>query len=145
MRVRKVVLLGVAILLVLSVVAVVGCGGGTSAADKAALGTALDKIGVDISTLTTKFTAGGTVPDLKTAITAVKPDWQAVIDAAKKVKGANVAAAEKAWTDVDTAVSGLDDSTPLLQAATTIMGPIAALQTVVGDLRKLAPASTKSS
>ena len=144
-RVRKVVLVGVAVMLLLSVLAMVGCGGGTSAADKATLSKALDKIDADIAVLTTQFTAGGTAADLKKAVGAVKPDWQAVIDAAQKVKGADVAAAQKAWTDVDTAISGLSDSTPIVQAAGAILGPIGALQKVESDLRKLAPASTTSS
>ena len=144
-RARKVVLLGLAVVLALSIVAVVGCGGGTTAADKDALSKALDKVDTDITALTTQFTAGGTVTDLKAALAAVQPDWQAVIDAAKKVKGADVAAAEKVWTDVQTAVSGLADTTPLVQAAAAIMGPINALVQVKTDLRKLAPSTTPSS
>ena len=144
-RARKVVLLGLAVALALSIVAVAGCGGGTTAADKDALSKALDKVDTDITALTTQFTAGGTVTDLKAALAAVQPDWQAVIDAAKKVKGADVAAAEKVWTDVQTAVSGLADTTPLVQAAAAIMGPINALVQVKTDLRKLAPSTTPSS
>jgi hypothetical protein len=140
MGVKKALLLGLVIVLALTTLAVVGCGGGGSDA-KAQLSTALDKVEADIAGLTTRFTAGGTVPELKKAKDEMKPDWQAVVDAAKKVKGADAAAAEKAWADVDAAVSGLADNATLIQAAGTIMAPLQNLQKVDQDLRKLAPST----
>ncbi len=53
------------------------------------------------------------------------------------MKGADADAAQKAWTEVETAVQGLSDDTPLMQAAGTIMGPVQGLLSVVGELSKL--------
>ena len=75
--------------------------------------------------------------DVKAAKERIAPDWQAVVEAAKKVEGADVEAAEKAWTDVATAIDGLSDDTPLVQAAATIMTPVQNLLTVAGELGKL--------
>jgi len=135
-RVRKALMVGLAVVLALSIVTVVGCGGSDKEA-KEALRTALDKINTEVAELTTTFTAGGTVADVKAAKERIAPDWQAVVEAAKKVEGADVEAAEKAWTDVATAIDGLSDDTPLVQAAATIMTPVQNLLTVAGELGKL--------
>ncbi len=133
---KKALLLGLVFILVLAVVVAAGCGGADKEA-KEALRTALDKINTQVTELTAKFTGGGTVPEVKAALLDIAPDWQAVVEAAKKVKGADADAAQKAWTGVETAVQGLSDDTPLMQAAGTIMGPVQGLLSVVGELSKL--------
>jgi hypothetical protein len=142
--VRKALLLGLAIVLAVTALAVVACGGSNAAA-KATLSAALDKIETEVTAMQTQFTAGGTVAQLKTAKDQIGVDWQAVMDAAKNVKGADVAAAQKAWTDVDTAITAVPDTATLVEAATTILAPIQALMKVEADLRVLAGPSTSSS
>ena len=137
MRRKTVLLLGLAIVLAVTTFAVAACGGGDEEA-KAALRTALEKIETEVSAMQTQFTAGGTVPELKAAKDQVAIDWQAVVDAAKEVEGADVAAAEKAWADVDAAITALPDTATLIEAATSIMGPIQALMAVEAELKMLA-------
>ena len=112
--------------------------------ERATLSTALGKVGADIASLTTQFTSGGTGKDLKAALTKFGPDWDAVVAAAKNVKGADAAAAEKAWTDLQTAVQTVPDDASVIQAFGTIQTPLAALQTQMGNLSKLAPPTTSS-
>lgn len=136
MRFKSALIIGLTIVLALSVMLVVGCGGSDKEA-KEALRTALDKINTQVAELTKTFTAGGTVADVKAAKEKIAPDWQAVVEAAKGVKGADVAKAEQAWTDVAKAIDGLSNDTPLMQAAAGIMGPVQNLLTVVGELGEL--------
>lgn len=136
MRGKKALILGLAVVLMVSVLVVVGCGGSDKEA-KEALRTALDKINTQVAELTKTFTSGGTVADVKAAKEKLAPDWQAVVAAAKNVKGADVAKAEKAWTDVATAIDGLPNDVPLMQAAASIMAPVQSLLTVVGELGEL--------
>lgn len=137
MRVRKALVLGLALVLALTIVAMVGCGGSDEEA-KEALRTALAKIETQVTDLTKTFTAGGTVADVKAAKDNLAPDWEAVVTAAKGVKGADVPAAEKAWTDVATAIDAVPDSATLIEAATSILAPVQALLTVAGELGELA-------
>jgi len=135
-RGKKTLILGLTIILALSVMLVVGCGGSDKEA-KDALRAALEKINTQVAELTKTFTSGGTVADVKAAKEKIAPDWQAVVEAAKGVEGADVPAAEKAWTDVATAIDGMSNDTPLLAAAAGIMGPVQNLLTVVGELGEL--------
>ena len=137
---RKIVLVGLAVVLVVMTLAVAGCGGDSAA--KATLSAALTKVGADIASLTTQFTAGGTGKDLKAALAKFGPDWDAVVAAAKNVKGADADAAQKAWSDLQTAVQKVPDDATVLQAFGTIQTPLAALQTQMGNLSKLAPPAT---
>ncbi|NLV72007.1 MAG: hypothetical protein GXY46_05295 [Actinobacteria bacterium] len=135
MRGRKALILGLAIVLVLGM-AVVGCGGSDEEA-KEALRTALDKINTQVAELTTTFTSGGTVADVKAAKDRLAPDWEAVVAAAEGVEGADVEAAKKAWTDAEMAIDAVPDSATLMEAAGSIMGPVQGLLTVAGDLGQL--------
>jgi hypothetical protein len=135
-RGRKALVLGLAIMLVLASLVVVACGGDDEAA-KATLRTALDKVEKDFADLTTSLTSGGTVADLKGAKVGFAADWQAVVDAAGKVPGADVTAATDAWTKVDTAISALPDTATLQEAGMSVLGPVMALQTVEKALRLL--------
>jgi len=128
-------ILGLAIVLVLGM-AVVGCGGSDEEA-KEALRTALDKINTQVAELTTTFTSGGTVADVKAAKDRLAPDWEAVVAAAEGVEGADVEAAKKAWTDAEMAIDAVPDSATLMEAAGSIMGPVQGLLTVAGDLGQL--------
>jgi hypothetical protein len=132
-RAKKALILGLAILLAVSVVAVAGCGGSDEEA-KEALRTALAKIETQVTELTATFTSGGTVADLKAAKDKLAPDWQAVVSAAEGVEGADVAAAEKAWTDAETAIDAVPDDATLAEAATSIMAPVQALLAVASEL-----------
>jgi hypothetical protein len=135
-RVRKLLVLGLAVILALGAVAVVGCGGGNEEA-KAALGTALDKIEQDVTELTTKFTAGGTVADVKAAKDQYTGDWNAVVAAAKNVEGADVAAAEEAWAKVSDAIDAMPEDKPLMEAGMGVLTPVQDMMAVVTDMRKL--------
>lgn len=137
MRARKLLLLGLVIVLALGTFVVAGCGGDDEEA-KAALRTALDTVETKVEGLQTAFTQGGTVPELKAAKDDLAADWQTVVSAAEKVEGADVEAAKQAWTELDAAVDGLSDSATLIEAATVIMTPVQSLMTVAGDLAELA-------
>lgn len=144
MRDRKALLVGLAIVLALTVVGMAACGGGTSKEAKAAMTTALEKINTDIAGMTTALTSGGTVADLKAFKDGAAADWQAVVTAAKDVEGADAVAAEKAWTDLDTAITALPDDADLLTAYGQIQAPVTAIQAVIkalGDLVGYTPAS----
>ena len=78
------------------------------------------------------------VEKMRDVVERFAADWQAVVTAAEKVKGADVEAAKKAWTDLDTAVSAVPDSATLIEAAAQIMTPVQSLMTVAGDLAELA-------
>ena len=83
MRGRKALLLGLAIVLVITAFAAVSCGGSDEAA-KATLLAACTKIEAGVAALQTQFTAGGTVPQLKAAKDAMAVDWKAVVEADKR-------------------------------------------------------------
>jgi outer membrane murein-binding lipoprotein Lpp len=136
-RSKKALVLGLAMVIVLSGLVVAGCGGSDEEA-KEALRTALEKINTQVAELTTTFTAGGTVADVKAAKDRLATDWEAVVTAAEGVEGADVEAAKTAWTNVANAIDGLSDDVPLVEAAATIMGPVQALMGVVGELGELA-------
>jgi hypothetical protein len=139
-RLRKALVLGLGLVLLISALACVaaGCGGDDQEKAKADLRAALDKVETEMNQLQTTFTTGGTIAQLKAAKDQMGVDWKAVIDAAKKVKGTDTAAAEKAWTDVDTAVNAVPDDATVIQAATSILGPVQTLMKVEKDLRTVA-------
>jgi cell division protein FtsB len=132
-----------ALILILMVIGaalgLVACGG---ADQKAALAAALDKVEASMAKFQT-MGANSTVADVKAARDEIAPLWAAVVAAAKNVKGADAAAAEKAWADLDAAVNSIPADAPIMQAATTIMGPVQALIAIEGNLRKLAPTEKK--
>lgn len=131
MRARKTLLLGLVIALALTSLAVAGCGSDDEA--KAALRTALNTVDVAVD----QFTASAltsTVPQLKTAKDALAPQWQAVVEAAKKIEGADVPAAEKAWSDLSAAVDAMPDDASLTEAGASLL-PVA--QVLLGEKDKL--------
>jgi hypothetical protein len=132
---KKALFVGLAIVLVVMAFAVVACGGNEEA--KTALRTALDKVDADISQLSTQFTAGGTVADVKAAKAQFEGDWTAVVAAAEGVKGADVQAAKDAWTTAATAIDNMDESQPLMQEGLKIMTQITGLTKQSAELRKL--------
>ncbi len=137
MRLRSGLLLGLAVILAVSMIVVVGCGGSDEDA-KANLSAALDKVETSIAGFQ-QMGADSTVDDIKAARDAVKADWTEVVAAAKEVEGADPAAAEKAWTDVNTAVDSIPEGASILEAATLIMAPVTALLKVEQQLRALVP------
>ncbi len=145
MRGRKAVLLGLVVVLALAAVAVAGCGGGgTSDADaKAAVQAGLAKIDTAIADLTAKGTSGAlTVAGIKATRDSLKSDVQSVIDNAKKIKGADVSAAEKAWTDLDSAVTALPDSATLMDAAGVLMTKVGPLTAALAQIKALVTPTT---
>jgi hypothetical protein len=135
-RVSKALVLGLIIVLALTTLVVVGCGGGNEEA-KAALRAALDKVETEVNAMQTAFTAGGTVPELKAAKDQVGTDWQAVVTAAEGVEGADVAKAKAAWTTVDEAITAIPDDATLLEAGPALIAPVTAMMTVASELREL--------
>jgi hypothetical protein len=137
--VRKLVLLGLVVVLALSALAVAGCGGGgTDATAVAAVQGNLTKINAAIADLTAKGTSGSlTVADIKAARDSLKPEVQSVIDNGKKIKGADVNAVQKAWTDLDSAVTALPATATLADAAGVLMmkvTPLTAALTAIANL-----------
>lgn len=135
MRAKNALIVGMVVVLAIMALVAVGCGGSDEEA-KATLSAALTKVETSITEFQ-KMDATSTVADIKAARDAVAADWAAVVTAAKGVKGADAAAAEKAWTDVDQAINSLADDAPILEAAGVIMAPVNALLKVEADLRAL--------
>jgi hypothetical protein len=142
--VRKAVLFVVIVVVALSALAVVGCGGGgTDTAAVAAVQASLGKIDTAIKDMTAKGTAGTlTVADIKTTRDALKTDVQSVIDNGKKIEGADTAAVEKAWTDLDAAVTALPDTATLMDAAGVLMTKVSPLTASLDKIRALVTATT---
>lgn len=130
---RKAVLLGLIVVLAIAAVAVAGCGGGGTDADAAAaVQASLVKINAAIADMTAKGTAGTlTVADIKASRDSLKPEVQSVIDNGKKIEGADVDAVQKAWTDLDTAVTALPESATLMEAAGILMTKVTPLTTAL--------------
>lgn len=134
MGLRKALLLGLVVVLAVTSLAVVGCGSGEEA--KTTLRAALDVVDVKVD----EFTASAmtsTVPQLKEAKNGIAADWQAVVDAAKNVEGADVAAAEKAWTDLSAAVDAIPDDASLMVAGSALLPVAQALLAEKDKLREL--------
>ncbi len=146
MRGRKIVLLGLVVVLALAAVAVAGCGGDSTSSDaaaKVAVVAGLAKIDTAIADLTAKGTSGAlTVAGIKATRDSLKADVQAVIDNAKKIKGADVSATEKAWTDLDSAVTALPDSATLMDAAGVLMTKIGPLTAGLAQIKALVTPTT---
>ena len=142
---RKAVLLGLVVVLALAAVAVAGCGGGgtSDATAKAAVQASLVKINAAIADMTAKGTAGTlTVAQIKSTRDTLKPDIQSVIDNGKNIKGADVGAVQKAWTDLDTAVTALPDTATLMDAAGVLLTKVTPLTTALKAVGDLATATT---
>jgi hypothetical protein len=117
-----------------------GCGSGEQ--DKAGLSAALAKVETAMAGFQ-QMGADSTVADIKAARDNIAPLWAEVVTAAKKVEGADPAAAEKAWTDLDTAVNGVAADATIIEAATAIMGPVQALIAIETELKTLVEPSEK--
>jgi outer membrane lipoprotein-sorting protein len=139
------VLLGLVVVLALAAVAVAGCGGSSSsdATAVAAVQASLTKINAAVADMTAKGTAGTlTVADIKAARDSLKPEVQSVIDNGKKVKGADTAAVQKAWTDLDSAVTALPATATLMDAAGVLMTKITPLTSALGAIGTLVTPTT---
>jgi hypothetical protein len=138
------VLLVLIVVVALSAVAVVGCGGGgTDTAAVAAVQASLGKIDTAIKDMTAKGTAGTlTVADIKTTRDALKADVQSVIDNGKKIKGADTDSVQKAWTDLDAAVTALPDTATLMDAAGVLMTKVSPLTAALDKIRALVTVTT---
>ena len=136
---RKAVLLVLVIALALATVAVAGCGGAsTDPAAVSAVQASLVKINAAVADMTAKGTSGQlTTADIKAARDTLKPEVQSVIDNGKKIKGADTAAVQKAWTDLDTAISGLSDSATLPEIGGILLSKVTPLTTALAAIGKL--------
>jgi hypothetical protein len=142
--VRKAVFFVLIVVVALSALVVVGCGGGgTDTAAVAAVQASLGKIDTAIKDLTAKGTAGTlTVADIKTVRDSLKPEVQSVIDNGKKIKGADTDTVQKAWTDLDAAVTALPDTATLMDAAGVLMTKVSPLTAALEKIRALVTATT---
>ena len=142
---RKAVLLGLVLVLALAALAVAGCGGGGSSdtAAKAAVQASLAKINAAIVDMTAKGTAGSlTVAQIKATRDSIKPEIQSVIDNGKKIAGVDVGAIQKAWSDLDTAVTALPDTATLVDAAGVLITKVGPLQAALTAIQKMVTPST---
>lgn len=141
---RKAVLLVMIVVVALSALAVAGCGGGgTDTAAVSAVQASLGKIDTAIKDLTAKGTAGTlTVADIKSARDSLKPEVQSVIDNGKKVEGADTDTVQKAWTDLDSAVTALPDTATLMEAAGVLMTKVSPLTAALDTVRALVTPTT---
>jgi hypothetical protein len=130
--------LGLIFVLVVTMMVAVGCGGSDEEA-KANLSAALDTAEASMAEFSSSIGADSSVDDITAALQQFEPEWQAVIDAAKEVEGADAAAAEQAWTDVTTAIDSIPEGATILEAAALILGPVTNLQAVAQDLRAVVP------
>lgn len=136
MRKSRALVLVLAIVLMVALVVMAGCGSDEKAKEE--LRAALDKVEQNIANLTNTFMSGGTVPDVKAAKDAFAADWQAVITAAEKVEGADVEAAKTAWEKLDAAISALPDDADLVSVGPSLLPAVQELQEVEQGLRELA-------
>jgi hypothetical protein len=140
-RGKKALLFGLAMVLALTVVSVVACGGGddgntASTVDpKVTMQQALDPVEAYMADLMNGVTSGQAKgADLKAAVLAAKPKWQAIVDACPGV-GADAAKAQQLWDALTAAINGLADDAGMVQMA-GVAGPGIAVQTFVSELRK---------
>ena len=144
---KKLLLVGLAVVFVMGSVFMVACGGDDSAAKKT-MQDALTVVEADIAQMTAQFgTGAATGADIKTAVAAVGPHWQAVIDACAGVEGADAAKAGLVYTDIQTTVTGLSDTAGLAELA-VLLPKLQALQAFMTELRDIvggAPATTVAS
>lgn len=141
---RKAVLLIMIVVVALSALGVAGCGGGgTDTAAIEAVQASFAKIDAAIADLTAKGTALTlTVADIKSARDALAPEVQSVIDNGKKIEGADVAAVQTAWDDLDAAVTALPDGATLMEAAGVLMTKVSPLTAALDQIRTLITPTT---
>jgi hypothetical protein len=153
-RVRGKRLLMVGLTLVLLAGVALGAAGCSlsEAADKAALLASLTKF--DLASAPLALTVNSTASDatvtsdgtpvataIKEGLANVADDWQSVIAKAEKVDGADAAAGEEAWSNVEDAVKSVPDDATAGEAGAIIGGPLNDLLTVRNQLSKLATGS----
>jgi len=143
-KARSAVLIALVVVLVLGALAVAGCGGGGSdEAAVAAVQGGLVEIDTAIADLTAKGTSGSlTVADIKATRDSLKPQVESVIDNGKKIKDADVSAIEKAWADLESAVTALPDSATLMEAAGVLMTKVTPLTSALAELKALVSPTT---
>ncbi len=75
---------------------------------------------------------------IKEGLAGIADEWQSVVEKAKKVDGADVAAAEKAWSDLQAAADSVPDDATAGEAGAIVGGPLNQLMTVRNDLSAVA-------
>jgi hypothetical protein len=136
---KKLLLIGLAVVVVLGSLFVAACGGNDEG--KVTMQNALSVVEADIAGLEASFGTGqATGAAVKGALTTVAPHWQAVVDACDAVKGADKAKAQALWTNLQTLVDGLPDDASLAQLA-VLLGPVTEIKTFITELRGIVGAS----
>lgn len=149
MRGKKVLLVGLTIILALTVMSVAACGGddgsATTVDPKVTMQKALDPVEAYMADLMGSVTSGQAKgADLKAAVATAKSQWQAIVDACEGV-GADPAKAQELWDALTAAINALPDDAGMAQMA-ALAGPGIAVQTFVTELRtKVGPSTTPAS
>jgi hypothetical protein len=113
--------------------------------DKAALTAALAEFelkAMPLDSIVRSTDSGATVTSdgtlvaiaVKQALAGIADEWQSVVDKAKKVEGADAAAAEKAWSDLQTAAESIPQGATAGEAGAIVAGPLEDLTVVRNDL-----------
>jgi len=138
-NVRKLMFVGLAVVIALGSLFVVACGEeeSTGPDPKVAMADALAVIDADIVALTDEMMAGGTGADVKAAKDSVASDWEAVVDACEGLDGADAAKAQKVFDDLAAAIDGLADDADLATIAGVVMGPLTELTDYAAELGEL--------
>jgi hypothetical protein len=133
----KLLVIGLVLVLALSCVAIVACGGKDDAAAKTELRNALDKVQVDIDELTTAVMTGATVADVKASVATFQPDWDAVVAACGDVEGADAAQAQTIWDDLVNGLNAVPDDGDAIALGQAMAAPKAALDAFIAELQAL--------
>jgi F0F1-type ATP synthase epsilon subunit len=151
-RRKRLLILGLALVLL---TAVAGSATGCSlseAKDKAALLAALTKFDLESAPLAVTVnatdndavvTSNGTpvATAIKDGLADVADEWQSVVDKAKKVDKADVEAAEEAWSNLEEAVASLPEDATAGEAGAIIGSELDELLTVRSQLTAVATGS----
>jgi hypothetical protein len=149
MRGKRLLVVGLLVALLAALAATLAAGATgcslTEAKDKAALAAALAEFEVKAIPLGATIQStdiGATVTSdgtpvaaaIKEGLAGIADEWQSVIDKAKKVPGADAAAAEKAWSDLQAAADSVPVGALAGEAGAIVGGPLSDLMTVRKDL-----------
>jgi hypothetical protein len=137
-KVRTVVLLGLAAVMVMSVGLAAGCGG--SSLDKARLTAALTDFELSAGSVTQALAAGSdatVAASIKAAKADMKVKWQAVLAAAGS-DWKSRDQAEKAWADAENAIDSLPDNATVATATAALTPAMDSLMALEGELWNLA-------
>lgn len=113
-----------------------GCGGSDQKQAKADLSAALTEFETSVADLQ-KLGATSTVADLKKANEGLVAIYDKVVQAAKKVSGADVTQFETAWKALQDTVAAIPDDASIVTAAIQVMPKIQPVVTAEAALKAL--------